>query len=123
MCYPALAERDLTYRFIDGVEARFPAEARPPVPAAEEPGSGLEEAETIRRAFGIRDINLVKPGIGEATRVLLRRLPWKVLVRSMTDFAHLGHLYQLAEEKGAVLEEYPLRRYRACGLIRDLGDV
>ena len=30
--------------------------------------------------FGIDDINLIKPGIGETTRVLLRRIPWKVLI-------------------------------------------
>ena len=79
--------------------------------------------EAIRRAYGIRDINLVKPGIGEATRVLLRRLPWKVLVHSLEDAEHLGHLYQLAAEKGIPLEVCPLRHYRACGLIRELADT
>mgnify|MGYP000143447109 CR=1 FL=1 len=73
--------------------------------------------------FGIRDINLIKPSIGEATRVLLRRVPWKVLVHSLRDEAHLGHIYQLAREKGAELVEYPLENYRACGLIRDLADT
>ena len=72
---------------------------------------------------GIRDINLIKPSIGEATRVLLRRVPWKVLVHSLRDEAHLGHIYQLAREKGAELVEYPLENYRACGLIRDLADT
>ena len=31
--------------------------------------------------------------------VLLRRMPWKILVHSLDDEAHLGHLYQLAREK------------------------
>lgn len=78
---------------------------------------------TDRADFGIRDINLIKPSIGEATRVLLRRVPWKVLVHSLRDEAHLGHIYQLAREKGAELVEYPLENYRACGLIRDLADT
>ena len=34
-----------------------------------------------QRQYGIGDVNLVKPGVGETTRVLLRRVPWQVLVR------------------------------------------
>lgn len=45
-----------------------------------------------------------------------------VLVRSLDDEAHLGHLYQLAREKGVPLVERPLEHYRACGLIRALAD-
>ena len=54
--------------------------------------------------------------------MLLRRVPWKVLVHSLDDEAHLGHLYQLASEKGVELVEYPLVNYRACGLIRSMAD-
>ena len=61
--------------------------------------------------------------IGEATRVLLRRMPWKILVHSLDDEAHLGHLYQLAREKQVPLEVYPLVHYRACGLIREMADA
>ena len=120
--YSELMDRDLTNDFIRAVEACFPDEAviEPSRPCDD---GALREVEAIRRAFGIRDINLVKPGIGEATRVLLRRLPWKVLVRSLEDSEHLGHLYQLAAEKGISLEVYSLRHYRACGLIRELADT
>ena len=120
--YPELMEEDLTYAFIHAVEAAFPEQA----PEAEARGSSedaLGEVEAIRKTFGIGSVNLVKPGIGEATRVLLRRLPWKILVRSMDDAEHLGHLYQLAREKDVPLVEYPLRHYRACGLIRELADT
>lgn len=118
--YSEWMDEDLTYGFIDAVEAAFPVEpcpGRAPFPGA------LEEVERVRSAFGLKDINLVKPGIGEATRVLLRRLPWKVLVRDLNDDAHLGHLYRLAEEKGVPLVQYPLEHYRACGLIRELSDT
>ncbi len=119
--YREMAAEDLTYRFIDTVEAHFPETAPEP---EEEPGpmDSLDEVAAVCRDFHIGDINLVKPGIGEATRVLLRRMPWKVLVRSLDDAEHLGHLYQLAAEKGVELEVYPLRNYRACGLIRSLAD-
>lgn len=118
--YSELREKDRTYEFIDTITARFPEHPRSAEPRSGR--TGLEEAEEIAGAFGIQDINLVKPGIGEATRVLLRRVPWRVLVHSLDDQAHLGHLYQLAAEKGAKLEEYPLQNYRACGLIKKLAD-
>ena len=119
--YEELRARDLTYDFIDAVEAHFPT-AAPPKPDAAAHPSGLSEVRRIAADFGIADINLVKPGIGEATRVLLRRLPWKLLVHSTADEARLGHLYQLAKEKGVEVVSYPLRNYLACGLIRALAD-
>lgn len=118
--YSELAGQDLTYRFIDAVEQYFSEGLRPPERRTLA-GSGLEEASEILRAFGLPDINFVKPSIGEATRVLLRRMPWKILVHSMDDPEHLGHIYQLAQEKGIALEVYPLRNYRACGLIRHVA--
>ena len=50
-------------------------------------------------------------------------MPWKILVHSLDDEAHLGHLYQLAREKQVPLEAYPLVHYRACGLIREMADA
>ena len=85
--------------------------------------TGLEEVQSIGKAFGIRDIDLIKPGIGEATRVLLRRFPWKILVYRLDDYDDLGHIYQLAKEKSIPVETYPLRNYKACGLIRTLSDT
>ena len=120
--YRELMDQDLTYPFLDAVSSRFPQTA----PLPEEPPvfshTAAEEVAGICAHFGIGDRNLVKPGIGEATRVLLRRVPWMVLVRSLDDESHLGHLYQLAEEKGVRLVEQPLEHYRACGLIRALAD-
>ena len=120
--YADLQEQDLTYHFIDSVAAHFPVEK----PKIQEPPeaicSAAAEVQGICRDFDIADINLVKPGIGEATRVLLRRLPWKILVHSLNDEEHLGHLYQLAREKNVQLQVYPLQNYRACGLIQNLAD-
>lgn len=119
--YSELADKDLTYTFINAVESCFSSEL-----SMERESkltmSGMDEVNSICRDFNIKDINLVKPSIGEATRVLLRRMPWKVLVHSLEDHEHLGHLYQLAEEKGVPLVEYPLNNYRACGLIRSFTD-
>ena len=46
---------------------------------------GLRDIESIKHKFGIDNINLIKPGIGETTRVLLRRIPWKILVDSFDN--------------------------------------
>lgn len=124
--YENLRERDLTYQFIGAVEDRFrfdldPGEAQDG--GAYPGGDGLDEVREIGTHFGISDLNLIKPGIGEATRVLLRRLPWKLLVYRLDDKLHLGHLYQLAREKGVAVVEYPLHCYKACGLIRAVADT
>lgn len=120
--YRELMDQDLTNSFLDTVSGCF----APDLPCTPEERtfrrSAAEEVDELCARFGITDRNLVKPGIGEATRVLLRRVPWKILVHSLRDEAHLGHLYQLAGEKGVPVEEYPLERYRACGLIRSLAD-
>ena len=139
--YRELKEKDLTETFLGSVE-KYWENIRPvgfgwetgeePDPSEKENGqkeerpaekSALGEVREICKTFGISDVNLVKPSIGEATRVLLRRLPWKVLVHSLEDEEHLGHLYQLAAEKGVPCEVYPLVHYRACGIIKSLADT
>ena len=120
--YKELADKDLTYQFIEAVEEEFPVSVQLDESGLEGQGSGLQEVGRIAEEFGISNINLIKPGIGEATRVLLRRLPWKLLVHSLRDEERLGHLYELAEEKGVEIVEYPLRNYLACGLIQSLAD-
>ena len=123
MFYQELMEQDVTYEFIETVESYFGKDTGLRQGEQVETVSAEEEVRTICETFSIQDINLVKPSIGEATRVLLRRVPWKILVRSLDDEAHLGHIYQLAKEKSVELMEYPLVNYRACGLIRSLADT
>lgn len=120
--YKELMDEDRTYEFIHAVEACFD---NVNLETAEAPAYAVTAAEEVAElccVFEIRDVNLVKPSIGEATRVLLRRMPWKILVHSLADEEHLGHIYQLAKEKDVPLIEYPLVNYRACGLIRSLAD-
>ena len=128
VCYRELESEDLSRHFLESVEKEFPT-IRPLSNTAEpneedgENHDGLEEVWEIGHAFGIGDINLIKPGIGEATRVLLRREPRLILAHSLHDEKHLGHLYQLAQEKNVKVQRYPLRNYRACGLIQALANT
>ena len=73
--------------------------------------------------YGISNVHFVKPGIGETTRVLLRRMPWKVLLREdvcETDL-DIKHIIQLATEKSIPIERFPLNAYKCCGIIREVG--
>ncbi len=73
----------------------------------------------LKAEHKIEDENLVKPGIGEATRVLLRRTPALVILRDMTD-PDTEHLRVLAEEKGVPTEQDSATPYEAVSLIRRL---
>ena len=118
--YKELEREDLSYDFIENIEKYFDENAVLDFSVPAKTKTGWQEAEEIAKKFHIQDINFVKPGIGETTRVLLRRMPWKILVRDKKDTEYIGHILKLAEEKSVAVEEYPLQTYRACGLIRDL---
>ena len=71
--------------------------------------------------YGITDVNLVKPGIGEATRVLLRRTPRQLIVRDAAA-PEVAHLILLAEEKGVPVYIDRSLPYFAVSLIRSAVD-
>ena len=120
--YGELAREDVSYAFIDAIESQFTRENKEDSVELEQ--TGLEEVREIAEHFGIADINLVKPGIGEATRVLLRRVPWKVLIHEACwEDESLHHIKRLAKEKGVSVEPYPLKNYKACGLIKKMADA
>ena len=74
----------------------------------------------VAKRFGVRDPNHIKPGIGEATRVLLRRVPSHLLLRD-DDSEDVRHLRELAERRAVPVLVDPELPYHAVALIRDLG--
>ncbi len=122
--YREFAHADQTARYLDGVCAHFipqrdaildglsHLDRQPP------DNSGMRAAEEIGKAFGISDLNRVKPGIGETTRVLLRRVPDRILIQT-PDHPELAHIYFLAREKQVPIQIYPHMPYLCCGLIAD----
>ncbi|MBY9080087.1 cysteine protease StiP family protein [Paenibacillus sp. HN-1] len=129
--YAEWLEEDVSNLFVDKVASYFDsvAEAGRNKAAAilasppEVTWQGLADIEAIRERYGIADINLVKPGVGETTRVLLRRVPWKILV-DRPDNPHLRHIRLLAEDRGVPIEVFPGLTYSCCGLIKPLkGDA
>lgn len=81
---------------------------------------GMKDIKRIQDDFGISDVNLVKPGVGETTRVLLRRVPWKILVDHM-DNPNLKHILLLAKDRHVPVEVYPDLTYSCCGIIKPVN--
>lgn len=124
--YEELREEDLSAEFIEQIESQFDIEntEEEEQRTAEIEGTGMDEVLKIMEKYEIADANFVKPGIGEATRVLLRRVPWKILIREgEMENPMLAHLIRLAAEKNVEIETYPLRHYLACGIIKKMADI
>ena len=126
--YGELADSDLSYEFIDAIERHFETGCISEEDCTDQDlpdsGHGIDEVRRIAAEFGVDDINLVKPGIGETTRVLLRRVPWKVLIdEKYRDDPELGHIVRLAGEKNVPIEYHTLRHYKCCGIIRKLAEA
>ncbi|MFI7893586.1 phosphoribosyltransferase [Streptomyces sp. CACIS-1.16CA] len=122
--YRELAGSDVSVRFLDTIAARFDevagqveAEAKELLAADRAPTwEGWAAVERISEEYGIHDVNLVKPGVGETTRVLLRRVPWKILAKRGAG-ADLTHIRLLAEQRGVPVEEVDDLPYSCVGLI------
>lgn len=85
---------------------------------------GIIEVQNQAKKFCIEDINLIKPGIGETTRVLLRRVPWKVLIdERYRDDKELRHIIKLAKEKNSEIEYTELNNYKCMGIIKKMKDI
>jgi len=116
---PHLQSIDRTRAFVDRIWDEL-FRSRPAQPVVAGPAvDSFQLGRTIERymrGHGITDVNLVKPGVGEATRVLLRRSPLLLSLRSKTD-PYVEHLLQLAKEKSIPTVEDPTLPCRALALI------
>ncbi|MEW2163886.1 phosphoribosyltransferase [Streptomyces sp. NPDC007084] len=122
--YRELAGSDVSVEFLDAVAAHFPDVAEQARDRAKDllaadrtpTWEGWAAVERISEEYGIHDVNLVKPGVGETTRVLLRRVPWKILARAGAG-ADLDHVRLLAAQRGVPVEEVGELPYTCVGLI------
>ncbi|MBH1933372.1 phosphoribosyltransferase [Streptomyces sp. AV19] len=122
--YRELAGSDVSRAFLDAVAARFDAVAEDVAHDAKELAAadrtptwqGWAAVERISEEYGIHDPNLVKPGVGETTRVLLRRVPWKILAKRGAG-AGLDHVRLLAAQRGVPVEEVDGLPYSCVGLV------
>ena len=123
------AEADLSCWFVDDIVsaalAIFEAEGMPKPAAADRAALAAQSQDFMASELarqGIEDANLIKPGIGEATRVLLRRLPRQLLVRD-PEAENVQHLLVLAHEKSVPVQVRPDLPYHAVSIIRSVQDA
>jgi len=124
--YPEYVAADRSRAFVDAltpmVRAAVPArigghDAKRPALAA----SREALVAAMLEVSGTADRNRIKPGIAEATRALLRRVPDRVLVRDRDD-ADVVHLLHLAEGMGVPVGSLPGgSHYRAVAIIAGAG--
>lgn len=126
--YSELASGDVSNVLLDRVAAAFPAvvdrvsmELPTLATCDREPTfAGWRAIEAIAAEYGIESVNFVKPGVGETTRVLLRRVPWRILVKQEGNPDH-EHLRLLAQQRGVPVEVRPDLPYSCVGLIRRMS--
>jgi hypothetical protein len=127
--YRHLAGQDRSQYYVDAIADRFDevadevaeevARTLPRIGAGErEPTwAGWRAVERIAGEYGIGEVNLVKPGVGETTRVLLRRVPDRILVTPGKE-DDLAHVLMLAADRGVPVEPHEGLTYSCMGLIR-----
>jgi hypothetical protein len=127
--YDHLQAHDVTREFIEQIEAERKAlgtvpQASPWTDAQrlELRGAATHVVNSLATRFGVTNLNRVKPGIAEATRAVLRRVPDHVLVRSRSD-GDVQLLMHLTESAGVTVEEVgaALGPYRAVTIIRGVS--
>ena len=125
--YGEYESEDKSIEFIDKVCSYFSKDIvnhfNPSIAEQDEAFKGIDEVRGIGSVYGIEDVNKIKPGVGETTRVLLRRLPERVLMRKDAEEKYLKHIKRLCEEKNVPIEYYNLKKYNVCGIIKDVADL
>lgn len=124
--YSEFAPHDVSRAFIEAVDALAPCGAAAPAVWTQERRSAAAArcdafVDGLLERHGIADRNRIKPGIAEATRALLRRVPERLLLRDASD-EDVRHLVHLAGEKGVAVSPLPGDApFRAVTVIRGLG--
>ena len=127
--YREHAGEDQSAAFLDAVSGQFDAVATDVRDGVAAMGStdrtptwaGLATVERIQQQYGVTTANFVKPGIGETTRVLLRRVPWRIVLRD-PDAPEHKHIRMLAAARNVPVVEDPTLAYACVGLIKDVTE-
>lgn len=119
--YPELKENDLSLKFIETIMNEIDKVQKII------PSNGLSIIEQIAKDYDIKDINKIKPGIGETIRVLLRRVPDRVIINVKEKYSEeLKPVIQLCREKDVDIEytfdknDNYLGNYKCVGIIKEM---
>ncbi|MDP4083534.1 MAG: cysteine protease StiP family protein [Bacillota bacterium] len=128
--YSELIDLDVSNEFIDRISSEFSKIYEKAADIAQKRTKenieveflGMKDVRKIQEEFQIPHSNFIKPGVGETTRVLLRRIPWKILVRDLSS-PYVKHILMLAKEKNVEIVSYPNLNYLCCGLVKSLKNL
>ena len=115
---------DLSAAFISAIEAAPIAHTRPTGLHRLGAKAARESCQVLLAAIGaqddIDDVNRIKPGVAEATRAILRRVPEKLYVADLED-PEVQPIIYLARAAGVRILQRDLSTYRAVAVIKKLG--
>ncbi len=121
--YQEFAPQDRSTWFLDQVAAHF-ATVKPGAVRCDH-GERQERRQAmmafltrLHRRYPISDRNFVKPGVAEATRALLRRVPGLLLLKN-PEHPDVAHLRWLAGEKRVSVVIDPAMPIQAAALIQE----
>lgn len=123
--YRELSENDYSNMLIQKISGHFTEIIQNgnidiPEPNYNPSWAGLEVVRGISEEFGVDNMHLIKPGVGETTRVLLRRVPWKIIYNPEKQ-NFLGHVFKLAKDRNVELVPRPGLPYSCIGIIKPEG--
>jgi hypothetical protein len=127
--YDDLVKQDRSRWFVDRLIAQLHADLPElrncAVPVINRAAARCRSETLVARLmhdFDVADRNYIKPGIGEATRSLLRRTPRVLILRDAAAPA-VRHLKLLADEHGVPLRVDSSLPLNAAAIIRKLSDA
>lgn len=123
--YTHLADHDISNDFIERIASNFSMDFASE--NATYQSCELRRARTenfvneLMASNDIAHINMIKPGIAEATRILLRRVPDYIMVTDINN-ADVAHLIKLAAERNVSIIENANMPFLACAVIKKVTD-
>lgn len=114
--YIDLLPHDLTNWFLDTIAQQFD-KVKPTLPASAEPSHVKQIIAQLAVDFPVADINKVKLGICEASRSLIRRKPYVLLVKDPRN-PQLAFNLHMAHERGVEVLPYDTGDYQCIALIK-----
>ena len=125
--YPDFAQSDRSREVVDYVKHHLNGDTRKERNDACREDSSAHDpdtARTVAKRLELPRIDLMKPGIGETTRVLQRRIPDTIFVHpDYRNHGDLAHVLQLADERGSRIIYRNTEPYRCVGVVRWLGSA
>lgn len=118
-----MEDMDVSRHFVEVMTLRIKAEMRERssfdtvMPASEANREMCAFLSQVSQEWDLGGYNRIKPGIGESSRLFLRKKPMLLMVKDENAPA-VQHLLELAREKEVSIKVDPLMPYQACTLVR-----